>query len=107
MIARIQSMGVLRNLLQLLALIFAALMPFSGMPGYSDDWDLFFSGVLPASAPIVIIVLMLDVMMTQIWKDGETPERIAELNFIIKAHCIVALVLLIAFLSIFLPVLVR
>lgn len=105
MIARFQSMGILRNLLHITALVFAVLMPFANSPNYSGNWDLFFSGVLPATAPILIIVLMLDVMMSHVWKDAATPQRLAELNLIIKTHCVVALVLLLSFLTIFLPVL--
>jgi hypothetical protein len=105
MIAKFRSMGILRNLLHVTALVFALLMPLANGPDYSGNWDLFFSGVLPATAPIIIIVIMLDVMMSHVWKDAATEERLAELNLIIKTHCIVALVLLLSFLTIFLPVL--
>ena len=107
LLEKLKSIGLLRNLLHGVAVMFIILMPFASAPGYTSDWNLFFAGVLPATAPIVIIILMLDVMMCQVWKDGETPERIGHLNFIIKTHLVVALALLIAFLSIFLPILVR
>ena len=107
LLGKLKSMGLLRNLLHGVAVMFIILMPFASAPGYSSEWDLFFAGVLPATAPIVIILMMLDVMMCQVWKDGETPERTEHLNFIIKTHLVVALGLLIAFLSIFLPILVR
>ena len=100
-------MGALRNLLLGVAVVFIFLMPFASTPVYSDEWDLFFGGVLPATATIIIIVLMLDVMMSQIWKDAASQERIQQLNFIIKTNCLVAFILLLAFLSIFLPVLLR
>ncbi|MCZ6501431.1 MAG: hypothetical protein O6945_02835 [Gammaproteobacteria bacterium] len=98
-------MGALRNLLLSVAVAFIFLMPFASAPVYSDEWDLFFGGVLPATAPIIIIVLMLDVMMSQVWKDAASQERIQQLNFIIKTNCLVAFTLLLAFLSIFFPVL--
>ena len=107
LLGKLKSIGLLRNLLHFVAVMFIILMPFARAPGYTSEWSLFFAGVLPATAPIVIIIMMLDVMMCQVWKDGETPERIEHLNFIIKTHLIVALALLIAFLSIFLPILVR
>ena len=106
MINKITNMGFLRNLLQGTALIAALLMPMANLPGYTNDWNLFFGGVLPAVAPLLIIVLMLDVMMSKVWKDGASDERTAELNFIIRAHCVVALILGVSFLTIFLPVLV-
>jgi hypothetical protein len=104
LLGKLKSIGLLRNLLHGVAVMFIILMPFATSPGYTSDWSLFFAGVLPATAPIVIIVMMLDVMMCQVWKDGETPEKTEHLNFIIKTHLVVALGLLIAFLSIFLPI---
>ena len=107
LLEKLKSIGLLRNLLHGVAVMFIILMPFASAPGYTSEWSLFFAGVLPATTPIVIILMMLDVMMCQVWKDGETPEKIEHLNFIIKTHLVVALALLIAFLSIFLPILVR
>lgn len=107
LLVKLKSIGVLRNLLLGVAVIFIFLLPFASSPVYSDEWDLFFSGVLPATAPIIIIVLMLDVMMSQIWKDAASQERIDQLNFIMKTNALVAFILLLAFLSIFLPALLR
>ena len=105
--SKLKSNGVLRNLLLGVAVIFICLLPFASTPVYSDDWDLFFGGVLPATAPIIIIVLMLDVMMSQIWKDAASQERIEQLSFIMKTESLAAFILLLAFLSIFLPALLR
>lgn len=101
-----QSIGLLRGMLDLTALLCALLLPFAHLPGYESSWNLFFSGVLPACAPIVIIVIMLDVMMSQVWKSEASAERITALNRIIKVHCVVAGLLLVSFLTVFLPVLV-
>lgn len=105
LLSRILAMGFLRNMLQLSGLVFALLMPISGLPNYTSEWNLFFNGVVPAMAPLIVILIMLDVMMSHIWKDGESEERIAELNFIMRCHLIVAGLLLLAFLGMFLPVL--
>jgi|AP95_1055475.scaffolds.fasta_scaffold09701_3 hypothetical protein len=99
------EMGFLRNGLHLIALLFAALMPFASRPDYSDNWDLFFGGILPATAPIIVIVIGLDIMMSSIWKSDATPERVAQLNQVITAHLIVGGILLAAWLIVFLPVL--
>jgi hypothetical protein len=107
MLNKLKSIGLLRNLLHGVAVVFIILMPMASFPDYTDQWNLFFGGVLPATAPIIIILIMLDVMMSQIWKDGASPERTDQLNFIIKTHLIVALALLLSFLTIFLPVLIR
>jgi len=99
------KMGFLRNGLHLIALLFAALMPFAGSPDYSGNWDLFFGGILPATAPIIVIVIGLDIMMSSIWKSDATPERVALLNQVITAHLIIGGILLAAWLIVFLPVL--
>ena len=106
MFNKIKEMGLLRNMLHCLAIIFALLMPFAHGPQYSDSWNLFFSGILPATAPIIVIVIGLDLMMSKIWKSEASPERVAHLNSIIRAHLIVGGALLASWLTVFLPVLV-
>ena len=94
-------MGALRNLLHLTAVMFALMLPLANTPGFSSN--LFFGGAVPDTAPIIIIVIMLDVMMSQIWKSDATPERVMQLNFTIKVHCVVALILLVSFVAIIVP----
>ena len=106
MFKTIREMGPLRNMLHGAAIIFALLMPFARGPQYTDSWHLFFSGILPATAPIIVIVIGLDLMMSSIWKSEASPERIEHLNSIIKAHLIVGGALLASWLLVFLPVLV-
>ncbi len=105
MIQTIRNMGALRNLLHGTALIFTLLLPFAIAPDYAGNWDLFFSGVLPATAPIIVIVIGLDMMMTQIWKSDASEEKLRHLNAIMKAHLIVGGMLLAAWLAVFLPAL--
>ena len=105
MIKNILAMGPLRNLLHLTALVFTLLMPFAGGPGYSGGWNLFFSGILPATAPIIVIIIGLDIMMSHIWKSGATMSRIQALSNIITMHLIVGGILLLSWLYVFLPVL--
>ena len=99
-------MGPLRNSLHVVALLFALLMPFATGPDYSDTWDLFFGGILPATAPIIVIVIGLDIMMTSIWKSDAAADRVLQLNRVIRTHLIVGGILLAAWLAVFLPVLV-
>lgn len=106
MIEKILAMGVLRNGLHGIAVLFTLLMPFAGGPDYSDTWDLFFSGILPATAPIVVVLIGLDIMMCSIWRSEATAERAAVLSSIIRTHWVVGAVLLGAWLAVFLPVLV-
>ena len=105
MFERILAIGTLRLLLMASAIVFAFMVPVANLPDYSDNWNLFFNGVVPATAPLIFIVQMLDILMANVWKDGETEERIAHLNFVIRAHLITAGILFASFMWIFLPVL--
>lgn len=107
MLEKFKQMGLLRNLLHLTAVIFALLMPFANGPTYSDDWNLFFAGILPATGPIIVILIGLDTMMSAIWKSDTTdPAEIAHFASIIRAHQIIGGLLLVSWLAVFLPVLV-
>ncbi|MGV0036167.1 MAG: hypothetical protein ACNYPE_14900 [Candidatus Azotimanducaceae bacterium WSBS_2022_MAG_OTU7] len=103
MFNKIKEMGFLRNMLHGTAIVLALLMPLARGPQYSDPWDLFFSGVLPATAPIIVIVIGLDLMMSKIWKAEASPERIQHLDGIIKAHLIVGGALFASWFLVFLP----
>ena len=104
---KFQQMGFLRNLMHITALFLAVLMPFARGPDYSDNWNLFFGGILPATGPILVIVIGLDIMMSSIWKsDATEPHRVEHFSRIIRSHLIVGGILLAAWLSVFLPVLV-
>ena len=105
MLNTLKAMGPLRNILHGAALLCTLLMPFAGSPGYSENQVLFFSGILPATSPIIVIVIGLDVMMSNIWKSDAEPERVAQLNTIIRAHLIFGGALLTAWLAVFLPAL--
>lgn len=105
MLNKIREMGFLRNMLHCTAIVLAFLMPFARETQHSDAWYLFFSSILPATAPIIVIVIGLDLMMSKIWKSEATQERIEHLNSIIRAHLIVGGVLLASWLLVFLPVL--
>ena len=106
MLDKLLEMGILRNLLHGIAIIFAMLMPFAHGPDYSNNWNLFFSGILPATAPLIVIVIGLDIMMTSIWKsDTEDEVRVIQLNRVIKTHLIIGGILLLSWLTVFLPVL--
>ena len=106
MFNKIKEMGVLRNMLHCTAIVVALLVPFARAPQYSESWNLFFSGILPAVAPIIVIVIGLDLMMSKIWKSEATEDRIEHLNSIIRAHLIVGGALLASWLLVFLPDLV-
>ncbi len=106
LLLNLREMGLLRNMLHGTAAVFTLLMPLATGPDYSASWNLFFSGILPASAPIIVIIIGLDTMMSSVWRsDTDDPERIQHLTRIIRAHQFFGGVLLFAWLAVFLPVL--
>ena len=101
---KLSCMGALRSMLHGTALLLTLLMPFAWQPDRSaEGWNMFFDGILPAIAPLVVIVIMLDIMMSHIWKSDADEPSITRLNQIIKAHLLVGGLLLAAWLGYFLP----
>lgn len=103
----LQAMGFLRNLLQGSAFASTLLLPFARTIDYSGDWNLFFAGILPAVSPILVVLLGLDIMVSNIWRaDAEgNEERIHHFSRIIRANQIFGGMLLLMWLAVFLPVL--
>ena len=56
-----------------------------------------------ATAPLIVIVIGLDVMMSQIWKSDADEARVRQLDTVIKAHLFFGGLLLGAWLLVFLP----
>lgn len=109
MMQRLSEMGPLRNLLHGTAALFALLTLFARAPGYSGAWEVFFTGVLPATAPIIVIVIGLDIMMSSVWRSDAMATadtaRAQRFTRIIRAHYLFGGVLLGVWLAVFLPVL--
>ena len=104
LLGHLRRLGALRSMLQATALVLTLLMPLAWPPDRSaEDWNMFFDGILPAIAPIVVIVILLDIMMSHIWKSDADEPSIIRLNQIIKAHLLVGGLLLAAWLGYFLP----
>jgi len=89
-----RSMGALRIMLHTLALAFILLLPFAEPARILEGPALFFGGILPATAPLVFVVIMFDVMMCRIMKSDADGERVVQLGFIIRVHLAIGLVLL-------------
>ncbi len=104
MLHNLKRMGPLRNMLHGTALVLTLLMPFAWKPDYAaEHWNLLFGGILPAVAPLVVIVIMQDILLSHIWKSDADESSIIRLNMIIKAHLLIGGLLLAAWLAIFLP----
>lgn len=98
----VRRLGALRSLLVLLTLLLILAMPFADVTLGHSGWGLIRSTVLPAAGPIVFMVLMLDLLMSQVFKADAGEERRADLNFIIKIYLVLAVLLLIVWVPVFL-----
>jgi hypothetical protein len=99
---RIAAMGTLRILLQALALLIVLLMPFADVSLPPHGWGLLFGSVLPAAAPMVIMVLMLDALMCLVLKSDADAVRRSRLNFALGMNLLVTGLLLLTWVPVFL-----
>jgi hypothetical protein len=90
----VKSIGVLRSMLDGLGIVYILLMPFSSPKRVLEGWDLFWGGILPATAPLIIVVIFFDVMMSQVLKGEADAERQQQLTLITRVHLSVASLLL-------------
>ena len=80
-----RTMGVLRNLLHLLAFLLILTLPFSEPSWNPRGWDLLLNAVIPATTPILFVVLMFDTLMSAVWRsDNPTDEARTRLTRIIR-----------------------
>ncbi|XOV90429.1 MAG: hypothetical protein ACFHX7_11240 [Pseudomonadota bacterium] len=91
MIEKYKQIGTLRHMLHALAALFILILPFSRPARILEGWDVVFGGIVPATAPLVFIVIMFDVMMCSIMKsDATDPARIEMLQLTIRWHLALA-----------------
>jgi len=91
-----KSIGLLRNMLHLVALLLILVLPFAE-PVWNPETtkELFLGAIIPATAPIVFIVIMFDVLMSTVMKSGYESDNSAYYSRIIRWHLIVAITLLV------------
>jgi hypothetical protein len=97
----LNRLGVLRSLLAALALVIALGMPWADVSLSPEGWGLIRGIVLPASAPIVFMVVMLDLMMSQVMKADADEARRRQLNFVSRVHLVLGAALLLSWLPVF------
>jgi hypothetical protein len=101
----VRRMGLLRLLLLAIAILNAVSMLWVDTSLSTEGWGLLRAAVLPALAPIIIMVLILDFLMCRISiaDNSGSAERRSDLSLISKIHLLVMAVLLLSWL----PVLLR
>ena len=97
------QMGFLRNVLHGTALFLSVMMPVSMIQINSEWWSLLVLGALPALAPIIVIIIGLDIMMTSIWKSDASEGKLDYYNKVIRSHLSFGGLLLLSWLMVFLP----
>ena len=92
--AMISTMGPLRLMLHGAALVLILMLPFSEPSWNPEGINLLLGAVVPALAPIVAIVIMLDVLMSKVQQaDAQLPAQKIQYRNIIRANLITAIVL--------------
>lgn len=90
-----KTLGPLRTLLGLLLISLVVMRPFAGGPVRYTDWSLVPGMVVPALVPIVFFVIMLDMIMTNVFRASSEGAERARFARILKIEA-AGLVLLLA-----------
>jgi len=94
-IDKIISMGALRNMLHGLAIALILILPFSEPSWNPHGSAIFLGAAVPAIAPIVFVILMLDTLMCKVFQsDTEDQALKKHYSTILKTHFGIAALLL-------------
>jgi uncharacterized membrane protein len=92
----IKSIGPLRGMLAFIVLAVIAIAPLSGNEGYETGWEVIRGAVAPALAVIFVFVLLLDILMSLIFRVDQAEaerrryQRIIYLNALLVAGLLLA-----------------
>lgn len=98
----LEKMGPLRLMLTGLALLTIVAMPWADVSLEPEGWGLLRGAVLPAAAPLVFMLVMLDLLMCQVLKVGAEPDKRRDLNRISLVYVLMGVLLVVTWLPIFL-----
>lgn len=90
-----KNQDLLRTLLQFVALGFILALPFAEPTWHPSGSEIILGAVVPAIAPIIFILLMLDSLICVIWR-GETEDQFQtrKLTFSLRANFIIGFALI-------------
>ena len=89
MLERFKAMGVLRNLMHLLAIIFILILPFAEPQWHPEGgWELLMGAMIPATAPIIFIVMMFDLLILKVMRSGADETRLEIEGLITRTHLV-------------------
>ncbi|HEB57644.1 MAG TPA: hypothetical protein ENJ01_00290 [Gammaproteobacteria bacterium] len=99
-------LGPMRVALLCMALTVAVLIPLPGTVLGESGFDVFRGIIIPTLAPIMFMVLMLDVLMSAVQKADTQDEVVrARYRMIIRTHLITATIMVLASLPFFINLL--
>ncbi len=98
----LRRFGILRLILLTTALVTILLMPFVDITAAPSGWGLISSAVLPALAPMVVMILMLDLIMCQVLKHDADPQRKRDLNVLSVLYAVLIVAVFFSWVPIFL-----
>lgn len=78
---------MLRNLLHLLAIVFILMLPFAEPMWHPEGgWELLMGAMIPATTPIIFIIMMFDLLMTNVMQSGADESALAVKGLIARTH---------------------
>lgn len=99
---KLTHQSALRAALQFVALMFIFVLPFAEPAWHPKGSDIVLGAVVPAMAPIIFILLMLDSLMCAVWKsESQSEEAAAKLAFSLRANLTVGIVLILFWIASF------
>lgn len=104
--ALLRRLGTLRALLFGLAIMLILSTPFADTSGSPLGMGLLWTVVIPASGPLIFMVLMLDFMMCRVLRHEYTDTEQARLLYLAKWNLVLAILLAIVWLPVFLAPLI-
>ncbi len=93
-------MGLLRNMLHGLALMFLLILPFTEPSWNPRGWDIILGAVIPALVPITFVVIMLDALVCKVYQtDAQDLQKKKRYGLIVRINLLIVLILLLAWLA--------
>jgi hypothetical protein len=102
MMEKMKAMGLLRNLLHLLAVFFILALPFARPVWHPEGaWELLMGAMIPATAPIIFVIMMFDLLMINVMASGADEQQQGAKRLITRSHLLLGSLLVIAWLLAF------
>ncbi|SEP09693.1 hypothetical protein [Aquisalimonas asiatica] len=92
-----RQLGVLRAALIVGSVIVMVMAPAGDAQTVYEGMGFVETVVMPTLAPLFLVGLLLDALMSRVWMSDNTPDEVARLRLIIRSELLVSLVLVIAY----------